>query len=424
VTDWSPATRIAFRFAVVYLGLFSLATQIAGSLLVVPGLPFRGLGTLPPMRDVTLWVATSVLGADAVAIPAAATGETIFVVAQTAWILLVAIAVTVAWSRLDRNRPHHASAHGWFRLFVRLALAGQMFEYGLTKVIPNQFEAPSLNVLATPAGDLSLNTLFWTSIGAAPGYQMFTGWFEVLGGALLLLPRTTMLGALVCLAATTHVLVLNLAFDVGLKITTLHLVLLSLVLLAPDARRLVRFLVLDRAPGPSMDVPLVTSPRVRRIALVAPLLFGAYLVGMQTWANVSFWHTTGGGAPVSPLYGIWNVEQLTVDGTAGPPSLNEYDRQWRRVIFDAPDRVTFQRTDDSFARYGADVDLDAGRLALTRGGSRSWRSAFAIRRPSEDRLVLDGEMDGHDIHLRLERVPLDSYRLVNSPFRWIRTDAG
>ena len=424
MTDWSPATRIAFRFAVVYLGLFSLATQIAGSLVVVPGLPFRGLGTLPPMREITTWVATTLPGADTGAVPAAATGETIFFVAQTAWILLVAIAVTVAWTLLDRHRPHYASAHAWFRLVVRLALAGQMFEYGMTKVIPNQFEAPSLNILATPAGDLSLNTLFWTSIGAAPGYQMFTGWIELAAGVLLLLPRTTMLGALVALAATTHVLVLNLAFDIGLKITTLHLVLLSLALLAPDAPRLVRFLVLDRAPGPSMDVPLFTSPRARRIALAAPLLIGAYLVGMQTWANVSFWYAAGGGAPVSPLYGIWNVGQLTVNGTAGPPSLNDYDRQWRRVIFDAPDRVTFQRTDDSFARYGAELDLETGRLALTKGGSRSWRSAFAIRRPSEDRLVLDGEMDGHHIHLRLERVPLDSYRLVNSPFRWIRAGEG
>jgi len=420
---WSPGTRIAFRFAVVYLGLFSLATQIAGSLVLIPGLEFRGLGAMWPMREITLWVAT-LLGTGTVAVPAAATGETVFFVAQTAWMLLVAVAATVAWSRLDRERPHYATAHAWFRLCVRLGLAAQMIEYGMTKVIPNQFEAPSLDILATPAGDLSLNTLFWTSIGAAPGYQMFTGWVEMLAGVLLLLPRTTMLGALVSLAATTHVLVLNLAFDIGLKITTLHLVLLSLVLLAPDARRLTNVLALDGAAAAPVRHALSVTPRARRAALWAPIVIGLYLVSMQGRANVSFWYTAGGGAPTSPLYGIWNVEQLIVDGTAGPPSLNDYDRQWRRVIFDPPDRVTFQRTDDSFARYGARLDLEAGRLALTKGGSRSWQAVFAVRRPSEDSLVLDGEMDGHDIHLRLALVPPDSYRLLNSPFRWIRAGAG
>jgi len=424
MTRSGPATRIAFRFAVVYLGLFSFATQIAGSLVVVPGLSFRGLGTLPPMRGITLWVATTILGADAVAVPAAATGETVFFIAQMAWILAGALVVTAVWTAIAGGHEPRASTRAWFRLLLRLALAGQMFEYGLTKVIPNQFGAPSLNILATPAGDLSLNTLFWTSIGAAPGYQMFTGWVEVLGGVLLLLPRTTMLGALVCLAATTHVLVLNLAFDIGLKITTLHLVLLSLVLLAPDARRLADFFVRDGAVDPPARPEIAATAHVRRAAIWVPVVFGLYLVGMQTWANVAFWYAEGGGAPVSPLYGIWDVEQLTVDGTTGPPSLNDYDRQWRRVIFDAPDRVTFQRTDDSFARYGTELDLVAGRLALTKGGSRTWRSAFAVRRETDDEIVLDGQMDGHDIHARLARVPTDSYRLLNSHFRWTRAGGG
>jgi len=241
---------------------------------------------------------------------------------------------------------------------------------------------------------------------------------------LLLLSRTTMLGALVCLVATTHVLVLNLAFDIGLKITTLHLVLLSLVLLAPDARRLGNFFLRDGAVDAPTRAEHAAAGGAWRSMRWAPLAIGLYLVGIQTWANVAFWYTEGGGAPVSPLYGIWEVDQLTVDGTAGPPSLNEYDRQWKRVIFDAPDRITFQRTDDSFARFGADLAPDASRLALTKGGSRSWQSAFAVRRESDDEIVLDGQMDGHDIHLRLSRVPPDSYRLLNSPFRWIRAGDG
>jgi uncharacterized membrane protein YphA (DoxX/SURF4 family) len=75
----------------------------------------------------------------------------------------------------------------------------------MTKVIPTQFPSPSLDTLVTPAGDLTLSALLWTSIGAAPAYEVFTGCIEVLGGILLLVPRTTTLGALISMAAMLQV---------------------------------------------------------------------------------------------------------------------------------------------------------------------------------------------------------------------------
>ena len=60
---WSPATRAIFRFGVLYLGLFTLATQFSGSLLPNLSFYYRGLGRLPPMRDITLWIGERVAGA-------------------------------------------------------------------------------------------------------------------------------------------------------------------------------------------------------------------------------------------------------------------------------------------------------------------------------------------------------------------------
>jgi hypothetical protein len=56
---------------------------------------------------------------------------------------------------------------------------------------------------------------------------------------------------------------------------------------------------------------------------------------------------------------------MSVDGEWRSPLRNDYDRRWRRVIFDSPDRIVFQRTDDSCAHYGAQLTtsswLPAGR---------------------------------------------------------------
>ncbi len=417
---WTPATRVAFRFSFVYLGLFSLATQISGSMLPNLSFYYRGLGRLWPLRDATDWIAVHLFGASSGLEEAIAGGEPLFFWVQTLWLLIVSVIATAIWSVLDRRREHDVTLHKWFRLFVRFALAAAMFEYGMTKVIPTQFPAPSLNTLVTPVGDMTLSALLWASIGASPTYEILTGCIELLGGVLLLVPRTTTLGAIICVGALSQVFALNMTYDVGLKLISFHLIVLAMFLVAPDASRLADFFVRNRATGPSKEPRLLRTPRANRIALATQIAFGVYLLGMYAYINVRFWEVGGGGSPRSALYGIWDVEQLSVDGQLRPTHLNDYDRRWRRVILDAPDSVVFQRTDDSFARYGALIDPERKTIALTKGNSRSWKADFIFERPSQDRLIVEGEMDGHRIEAQLRLVDFDTFRLLNSHFRWVR----
>jgi hypothetical protein len=421
VPRWSRLTCVAFRFCFVYFGLYCLATPIVGGLILFPDFSFPSLGTLWPMRQITFWLATTLFHVTAPLVYAGNSGDTTFHWVQTFWLLMLSTLAAAIWSRLERGRAHHIALHKWFRLFVRFGLAAQMFYYGLAKVIPTQFPAPSLVTLVEPVGNLSRTDLLWTFIGASTAYQIFTGCAEVLAGVLLAVPQTTMLGALICLADMIQVFALNMTYDFGLKQISFHLILMSLFLLAPDFPRLASVFLLDRAAGPSAHAPLFRTRRANRLALAAQLLFAVYLMGMFTRLALGYWLAEGGGGgPRSALYGIWNVEQLSIDGQLRPPLENDYDRRWRRVIFDVPSRMAFERTDDSFAHYGVVIDPDGHSIALTKGNSRSWQSTFAFRRPAVERLILDGDMDGHRIHVELQLVEFDSFRLLNSGFRWIR----
>ena len=79
-------------------------------------------------------------------------------------------------------RVNEAALYAWFRLALRFLLAAQMFYYGMAKVIPTQFQAPSLVTLVQPVGSLSLADLLWTFIGASTSYQMLAGVAEVAAG--------------------------------------------------------------------------------------------------------------------------------------------------------------------------------------------------------------------------------------------------
>jgi uncharacterized membrane protein YphA (DoxX/SURF4 family) len=410
-----------FRFLVLYFTFYALATQIAGGMFLLPGFALPALGHLWPLRDVTLWLAEHVFGLAPPFVYVGNSGDTAFHWVQTAWLVAASLVGAAIWSALDRRDRDYATLHAWFRLFLRFAVAAQMFYYGMAKIIPSQFPPPALVTLVTPVGNLSLSDLLWTFIGSSTPYQVFTGVAETLAGILLLTPRTTPLGAIIAIADMIQVFVLNMTYDFGLKQISFHLLLMSAVLLAPDLRRIANVLVLNRPAPPSTEPPLFHSARANRRALAAQIAFGLYLMAM--FANVSwrFYRAEGGpGAPKSPLYGIWDIHELSIDGETRPAVMNDYDRRWRRVIFDAPHVVVFQRTDDSFAHFRAALDERSGALTLGKGTSRLWRARFAVERPAQDQLVLEGTMDERRIRMRLQRVGLDTFRLLNSTFRWVR----
>jgi hypothetical protein len=294
-----------------------------------------------------------------------------------------------------------------------------MFVYGMSKVIPLQMSFPHLTKLLEPFRAFSPMGVLWSSIGASPAYEIFAGSAETLAGMLLIFPRTAMLGALVCLADMTQVFMLNMTYDVPVKLFSFHLILMALFLLVPEFQRLADFLFRNRSVGPSTQPPLFYTRRASRIALASQILFGLWLLGMNVYNGWIAWHMYGGGRPKSPLYGIWDVDQLAIDGRLRSPLLIDYGR-WRRAVFDFPETMTFQRMDDSFAGYSTSINTHDNTIALTKNSDKSWKANFTFQRLAKDQLILDGNMDSHKIHMQLRLLDRDKFMLVNRGFHWIQ----
>ncbi len=356
VEHWGLALRIAFRFCVAYFTLFSLSNQILGGLIPIPKVDIPELSAFWPFRPITFWTATHVFRVKhELVYTNSGSGDKTFDWVLAFCLLVIAAVVTLVWSILDRRRPHYVTFHKWFRLGLRFVLASEMFLYGIDKVIPLQMPFPYLTRLLEPYGNFSPMAVLWSSIGASTSYEVFAGCAETLGGLLLLTPRTTTLGALVCLADMIQVFMLNMTYDVPVKLFSFHLILLSLFLLAPDVRRLFNFFFTDRAIVPARQTHLFRSARANRIAVLLQVVFGFYLLGVGIYSGIGAWHTYGGGRPKSSLYGIWNVEQMSVDGQVRPAMLSDQDR-WRRIIFDFQSFATFQHLDDSFTGFGSAIN--------------------------------------------------------------------
>lgn len=417
--DWSVVKRVAFRFCFVYFTLFCVSTQIIGSLFPNPLYYITPIGDRWPMRQLTAWTARHVFHvAHPLLYANTGSGDRTFDWVNAFCLLIIALAATLVWSGLDRKRSHYAALYRWFRLGIRFALASELFSYGVNKIIPNQMPFPSLTRLLEPYGNFSPMGTLWFSVGASHAYEVLTGCAETLGGILLVAPRTTTLGALVALADMIYVFTLNMTFDVPVKLFSFHLILLALFVLAPDIGRLSTFFFTNRTVNARPEARSFRSLRANRIALAVQLIFGAYLIVTCAYGSIQGWRQYGDGRPKSALYGIWNVEEMSIDGVVRSPLTTDKDR-WRRVVFDFVNATSFQQMDDTFIGYASTIDSSKGTLTLTRYRDPKWKALFTYERPAPDQLMLNGSMDGHKIDAKLALFDRSKFTLVSRGFHWI-----
>jgi hypothetical protein len=428
---WSLATLIAFRFGTCYFGSFGLALVIGLIPVILAGIGIDGpwsamRGLIHEMRPPIEWIGTHLLGVQV---------ESTQVGSDSAfqWTALFCIAVlsawaTMIWTVLDLRRCRYDRLQTWVWTVLRLMLAAAMFYFGMAKVIPTQMPFV-LNRLVEPYGNFSPTGALWAQVGISPVYQMMLGAAEVFGGLLLLHPRTAAAGALVCVFDLAQVFILNMTYDIRLKSVSSQLLLLSLFLLAPYARRLFAVLFTDRAIPAAESVPLFAGRRANCVALIAQVCVGLVLLaafGGQGWQQFT--------RPTPNLYGIWQVDGFSAEGYRRDPLLTD-ELRWRRVVFDRPFlmsdpvMVTVQHMDDSFEVFGGTIDpakhfIDLGnKIALGSFDETPTRIRLTYwwPDPGTDRIVIDGEdFAGHRIHAWFTRMDPSSFPLVERGFNWVQ----
>ncbi|MGW0249331.1 DoxX family protein [Nocardia goodfellowii] len=406
---WHPLVRVGFRFCFVYFLLFGLVfTQIlflfAGS--VTDFLSEESvLWQLPWLTAGPKWVGHNVFGVE-VSLRTSQSGDQAYIWVLVCCLLVLAAAFALAWTLFAR-RTEYAGLNAWFVLGARICLGTQLLWYGIAKLVPNQMPYPPLTTLLEPFGDFTRMEVLWNQIGIAPAYQMLLGAAEVLAAVLLLVSRTATLGGVLALMSLAQVFVLNLTYDVPVKLFSFHLLLLAVVVLTPQARTLANIFVLQRPSGPAGQPPL-SGRVVKTLPLVLGLLASITCV-RDAW---QCWHEWGYGATKPELYGIWDVTEFSVHGHALPP-LTTDEIRWQRLIVDISG-LAYQRMNDTLVPVRGAVDAGQGVIEVT------GVATFAYHRPAPEQLVLRGDLDGQPVTVSLSRHNLEDFRVRGPGFHWVQ----
>lgn len=401
-TAWTLGQRLLFRFALVYFVLYAAPLPTAA------------------WTPIVSWVGTALVGLprELFHIGSTGSGDTSFKVLRTAIIAVFAVVAALAWSVVDRRRRHHRTLLWWLEVGCRVYLAQVMLSYGYSKVFRLQFQEPMLERLLTPYGSSSPMGLAWTFMGHSKAYTIFSGLGEVIGGTLVLFRRTMTLGALVIVAVMTNVVMLNMAYDVPVKLFSGHLLVFALALTARDARRLAAVLVLNRPAAPRVLVPPGRRPWLRRIAPVAAFALFGYWTFTNVRGSLAAQTTWGERRPKTALHGLYDVETYAVDGEAVPPLLTDPDR-WKHVVIERPGLILTWLMTDERVYYGFRVHEDRGTFTLMTSEDPLVVSEWTYEETEPGRLVFAGDLEGDAVEVTLVRRPEDAMLLRSRGFRWI-----
>lgn len=348
-TEWPLWRKIVFRFFFIYLGL-----HIA---------PWTWLDRIPYVGEVTKYyyqlMDWAVHTANAnffhvrkVLVPMGGSGDTSYGWAQVDLFLCLAVLGALLWSILDRKKASYTKLNYWLCLFTRYYIALIAFSYGIIKLFALQMPFPSASMMATSLGDLLPMRLSWMFIGYSPPYQIFSGAMEVMVGVLLLYRRTVTLGVILGTAVFTNVMLLNLAYDIPVKIFSIHIVLMCLFLLANEYKRIVCFFVLNK-PANICTIYHFNFPKkwMRITRTVLKTIFILVAVGWVFYESYDWYRQTNNNEEPKPLKrGVYDVAVFAVNRDTLPPLLTDTVR-WQDLIMDNARMGTIKTSDTAFRRH-------------------------------------------------------------------------
>ena len=259
--------------------------------------------------------------------------------------LVLSLGAGFLWQQLDAKRRDFTVLNYWFTVLVRYGLALRLSWFALAKVFPVQMPFPTISQLNTRLGDFTPGKLYWLTTGVSPVFEVFAGLFELLAALLLLSRRTTTLGALMVVAILVPIWFVNIGYDAGVEITSLHILTLALILLAPDASRFWNLLIRHKADVlPEIQAPanLASWQQTARVGLKTAfvlifILYRGVEYGRVFAAGKTFKLPLGDG--LAEFTGYYDVLEFRLNNQTIPYSPTDTLR-WQNVIFEKHNTIS------------------------------------------------------------------------------------
>jgi len=331
---------------------------------------------------------------------------------------VLSIIGTIIWTVLDRKRPSYNQLFYWTIVIIRIYLIFFMFTYGFIKVFKSQFPGPSLTRLLQPLGEMSPMGLAWTYMGHSQGFNLFTGCMEVLGGLLLIPRKTISLGGFVTAGVMLQVTMMNMFYDIPVKLLSLHMMAMGLVIFLIDWKRFAQIFIKNETTPAINYYKISDDSHYKKLIFWFKTATAIILMCLMSWQANQGMHLYGDKREKPDLYGIWEATTFIRNNDTIPPLITDKSR-WRRLIVDYKERASIQAMDDNVSYTSFIVDTTNTKIYISSSNGVDDALTYKLTGENQDELYLEGVSNDDSLKIHLKAKDLSTFRLTNRDFHWI-----
>ena len=334
------------------------------------------------------------------------------------YMLLAFLASTIVFFT-TRKRINYDRQYYWIIVYARYYLGLYLIVYGLFKLLEGQFVFHDFGRLEENFGDATPMGLLWTFMGHSKIYGGFTGIIEAGAGFLLLFHNTKTLGALLSVAVMSNVVLMNFCFDVPVKLFSSHLLLISIIILMPNLKKLYNFFILNKTE--TLDhckLVFENKWKARARGLGKALLilgFSAYII----FTGVQNMYTNGSWAPEAPLKGSYHTTAFYISENDSLKKTEDKKTLWNRLHISG-NYGSIRTESDSTNYYAIKIDTLKNTIEFKSYRDTTDISVLHYEEKAPKTFLLKGKFGKQNIQAEFNKKSLDDYRLVNTGFHWIQ----
>ncbi|MFC3976114.1 hypothetical protein ACFOUP_06985 [Belliella kenyensis] len=349
---------------------------------------------------------------DLVHSPTNGSGDTIMHYLALISYSIIAISMSVPVLFFLKNKQRANSFYAMMLIYARYFVGLTLISYGVIKFLEGQFPSPSLLTLETTYGESSPMGLAWRFLGYSNIYKGFMGVSEVLAGFLLLFRRTAILGSLISIAVCTNIFLVNLSFDVPVKLFSGHLLLFSIFIAAPSIKYLIRFFLLHQR---TLIRPSVYrfDKKWKRVSYYSVKIF---LVGLiPLGLIVGHVNSQSFYIYINEWEGVYQVDSFEIEGK---PDL-AFTAKWNKVLIQGKTIITINNA-KTRNYYTIENIWNEGEINFVEDNEQE--DPFTLRITpidGEKTYRLETKIGDNVYQLETTRKIKEDYLLIKRGFNWV-----
>ncbi|SNR16778.1 DoxX family protein [Tenacibaculum jejuense] len=336
-------------------------------------------------------------------------------------IAILSIILTILWifieSKLKKN--YNTKVKSFLRIMLRYHVGFTLVLYGFGKVFMTQFGRMDVASLESTIGEYSGMSFLWTFMSHSKLYTMTTGWVEVVGGVLILFRRTTFLGSFILFIAMFNVVIIDIGYDVSVKMFAIHLFVMDVILLWYYRKVLINMFVFNKNTESKNEPILFTNVKSKQIRkFIKPVLLVAYTISLFFFTRMSLGYYKTNDNP--SITGFFKVNEQRINGD----SINiPNQKKWKSLLINGSSwqigNITVQKENNSKSYYSFKADTISKEIILKNRRDSTNTFTLNYKQSNKKTFVFNGVIENDTIWFKTQRKTKEDYRLMRK-VRWIR----